>query len=57
MRKNEVNMLSGSITKGILAIAIPVMIMNVVQSLFNVIDMTILKTFHSDGMAVGTAAK
>lgn len=53
MRRNDVNMLSGSITKSLLAIAIPVMIMNVVQSLFNIIDMTILKTYDGDGMAVG----
>ena len=30
--KKEVNMLSGSITKGIMAIAIPIMVMNVLQS-------------------------
>ncbi len=54
MRRKDVNMLSGSITKGLLAIGIPVMIMNVVQSLFNIIDMTTLKTFDTgDGMAVG----
>lgn len=52
--KKEVNMLSGSITKGLLVIGIPVMIMNVVQALFNIIDMTALKTFDTgDGMAVG----
>ena len=32
--KKEVNMLSGPIVKGLLTIAIPIMIMNVVQSLF-----------------------
>lgn len=55
MKKNgSVNMLSGSITKGLLAIAIPVMIMNVVQSLFNIIDMTVLKNFDTGGgYAVG----
>jgi len=46
-------MLSGSITKGLLTICIPVMIMNVVQSLFNIIDMTVLKTYDVDGLAVG----
>lgn len=45
-------MLSGSIYKGLLSIALPIMIMNVVQSLFNVIDMTVLKTFDTGG---GTA--
>ena len=54
MRSKDVNMLSGSITKGLLAISIPVMVMNVVQSLFNIIDMTILKTHDGgDGLAVG----
>ena len=49
MRRKDVNMLSGSIVKGLLAISIPVMIMNVVQSLFNIIDMTILRVFDSGG--------
>lgn len=47
--KKEVNMLSGSIIKGLLTIAIPIMVMNVVQSLFNIIDMTILKMYDTDG--------
>lgn len=47
--KKEVNMLSGSIMKGIMAIAIPIMIMNVLQSLFNIIDMVILKMYDTDG--------
>lgn len=53
MKMKDVNMLSGSITKGLMAICAPVMIMNVIQSLFNIIDMTVLKTFDADGMAVG----
>ncbi len=53
MKSKDVNMLSGSITKGLLAICAPVMIMNVLQSLFNIVDMTVLKTFDTDGMAVG----
>ncbi len=53
MGKKDVNMLSGSITKGLLTISIPVMIMNVVQSMFNILDMTILKAYDTDGMAVG----
>jgi putative MATE family efflux protein len=54
MKTKEVNMLSGSITRGLLSISIPIMIMNVVQSLFNIIDMTILKTYDTgDGIAVG----
>ncbi|MBQ3133594.1 MAG: MATE family efflux transporter [Clostridia bacterium] len=52
--KKEVNMLSGPIMKGLLTISLPVMVMNVVQSLFNIVDMTVLKTFDSSGgMAVG----
>ena len=54
IKKQDVNMLSGSIVKGILTIAIPIMIMNVVQSLFNVVDMTVLKTFGTDELAVGS---
>ena len=33
----DVDMLSDSIVKGLLAIAIPIMIMNVMQSLFNIV--------------------
>ena len=53
MRRKDVNMLEGSIMKGILTIAIPVMIMNVATSLFNIIDMTVLKTFGGAVGAVG----
>ena len=52
MLKKEVNMLSGSIYKGLLSIALPIMVMNIIQSLFNIIDMTVLKTFDTGG---GTA--
>ena len=34
MLKKDVNMLSGSIVKGLFAISIPIMIMNVLQALF-----------------------
>ena len=54
MRRKEVNMLEGSILKGLFAIALPIMLMNVIQSLFNVVDMTVLKSFDTgDGYAVG----
>lgn len=53
MFKKDVNMLSGSIVKGLLTIAFPIMIMNVLQSLFNIVDMTVLKTYDTDGMSVG----
>ena len=51
MNKN-VDMLHGSIFKGLLAMTIPIMLMNVMQTLFNVIDMTVLGQFVSD-TAVG----
>lgn len=44
----DVDMLSGSIVKGLLAIAIPIMVMNVMQSLFNIIDMRILKMYDTE---------
>ena len=53
VKTKDVDMLHSSITKGLLAICAPVMIMNVIQSLFNIVDMTVLKTFDTDGMAVG----
>ena len=52
MKNKNVDMLSGSITKGLLSMAIPIMIMNVMQSLFNFIDMTALRYFCND-RAVG----
>ena len=45
-------MLSGSIFKGLISLAIPIMIMNVLQNLFNLIDMTVLGRATSD-TAVG----
>jgi len=52
MRTKNVDMLSGSITKGLLSMAIPIMIMNIMQSMFNIIDMTALEYF-SDDRSVG----
>ena len=52
MRIKNVNMLSGSITRGLLSMTIPIMVMNVMSSLFTIIDMTALKHF-SDDNAVG----
>lgn len=48
----NVNMLSGSITKGLLIMTLPIMIMNVMQNMFSVIDMTVLGNF-ADDTAVG----
>ena len=57
-KKKDVDMLSGSIIKGLLTIAIPIMVMNVIQSLFNIVDMTVLKTYDTDVTvgAVGTCS-
>lgn len=52
MKRDHVDMLTGSITKGLLSMTIPIMIMNVMQSLFNITDMTVLRIF-SDDNAVG----
>ena len=52
MKNKNVNMLSGSITKGLLALTIPIMVMNVVQNIFNIVDMTVLGNWVGDG-AVG----
>ncbi|MBR1968918.1 MAG: MATE family efflux transporter [Clostridia bacterium] len=52
MKKRNVDMLSGSIVKGLLILALPIMVMNVMQIVFGIIDMTVLKTFSSDS-AVG----
>jgi putative MATE family efflux protein len=53
LKNKNVNMLSGSITKGLLAMTMPIMIMNVMQNLFSIIDMTILGQFAGDD-AVGS---
>ncbi len=52
MKQRQVDMLSGSITKGLLSMTIPIMVMNVMQSLFGVMDMTVLRIFAND-TAVG----
>ena len=50
--QQRVDMLSGSITKGLFAMTLPIMLMNVMQSLFNIFDMIVLKRF-AEGSAVG----
>ena len=50
--KSKVDMLSGSIFKGLISMTIPIMLMNVMQIMFNVIDMTVLGNFVND-KAVG----
>lgn len=50
--KKNVNMLEGSVFKGLLAMSVPIIVMNVMQTLFNVLDMTILGNYAND-TAVG----
>ena len=58
MNSRNVNMLSGSITKGLIALMIPIMIMNVMQTVFGIVDMIVLRYFANDTAvgAVGTSA-
>lgn len=48
MKTKNVDMLTGSITKGLLSLTVPIMIMNVMQSVFTLIDMKALEHFSSD---------
>lgn len=58
MNKKDVNMLSGPIVRGLLTITFPFMIMQILQSLINIVDMTILKSFDTDGgIAVGAVGE
>lgn len=52
MRSKNVDMLTGPIGKGLLSLTIPIMIMNVMQNLFSIIDMTVLGNLVND-TAVG----
>ncbi|MBR5218192.1 MAG: MATE family efflux transporter [Clostridia bacterium] len=52
MRKNSSDMLSGSIMGGLVAMSIPILIMNVTQVIFSALDMVILGWF-ADDTAVG----
>lgn len=52
MKNDRVDMLHGSITKSLLSLTIPIMIMNVMQTLVNVIDMAALRYLAND-RAVG----
>ncbi len=51
-RRKTVDMLHGPIVKGLLSLTMPIMVMNVLQTLFNVIDMLALGNFVND-QAVG----
>ena len=52
MSRRNVNMLSGSVTRGLISMILPIMISNVMQSVFSAIDMTVLKRYSND-LAVG----
>ena len=52
MKRKNVDMLSGPIIKGLITMTIPIIIMNLMSSLFNIIDMAALRHFSTD-MAVG----
>lgn len=52
MKSKSVDMVSGPMFKGLLALTIPIMIMNVAQSLFNLLDMAVLRVFGFE-QAVG----
>lgn len=58
LKEKNIDMLSGSIFKGLISLTIPIMIMNVMQNMFNLIDMTVLGKFTNDTAvgAVGTCA-
>lgn len=53
MKKHSVNMLSGSITKGLISMFIPIMITNVFSQIVNIIDMTVLSNLSTSPHAVG----
>ena len=54
MKSKEISMVSGPIFKSLLVLTLPIMISTVLASVFNIIDMTMLKQFHSgNGYAVG----
>ena len=46
MKTKTVNMLEGPIAKNLLAMTIPIMVMNVSQTLFNILDMWLLKILN-----------
>ena len=57
LKRKDVNMLEGSIVKGLLAMALPIMLANVIQSMYSIIDMRVLKTFDpGDGLAIGAVS-
>ena len=53
MKTKNVDMLNGNITKGILMMTMPIMAQSVLQTLFGVLDMSVLGNFANDA-AVGS---
>lgn len=54
LQNKDVDMLNGSITKGLLALCLPVIVMNVLQNMFNMIDMAVLRNFATNAdIAIG----
>lgn len=53
MAKRDINMLEGSIVKGLVSLAIPIMMTSILASLFNIVDMRVLKMYDTDGLSVG----
>ncbi len=53
LKRKDVDFLNGPITKGILTISVPIMVMNVIASLFTIIDMGVLKMYSSDEYTIG----
>ena len=54
LRRKNVNMLSGPIMSGLFIVAFPIVVQTVLTSMFNMVDMRVLKTFDTDGLAVGS---
>lgn len=52
MKHKQVDMLSGSISKGLMSMTIPIMVMHVMTNMFSIIDMTVLGNYAND-TAVG----
>ena len=52
MKSKSVDMISGPIFKGLFALTVPIMVMNVAQTLFNLLDMAVLRVFGFE-QAVG----
>ena len=56
LKSKNVDMLNGSIAKGLIVLAIPILLMNVINNLYNTIDMSILGKYASDTAVGGVGA-